>query len=104
MPAGVQRRGPVASLAVATEVYASDAGVRRELASAARRGLAEVAFWGEADRLDRDVRAVHYRLSSGARAFKAQALLAAGLPEEVAPTETLLRGGVTAIAPSAVRS
>lgn len=98
-------RDRAASLAVAADVYAADAGVRREFASAARRGLAEVAFWGRAEQLDHDVRAVHYRLSSAARAFKAQALRAAGLPDDaVAATETLLRGGVTAIAPAAVRS
>ena len=94
-----------ATLAVAADVYAADERVRQEFVSAVDRGLADVALWGDIDRLDQDVSAVQYRLSAAARAFKAQALLAAGIPSDaVAATETLFRGGVTAIAPGAVRS
>ena len=95
----------VATLAVAADVYAADERVRQEFVSAVDRGLADVALWGDTDRLDQNVSAVQYRLSAAARAFKAQALLAAGIPRDtVAATETSFRCGVTAIAPVAVRS
>ena len=65
------------------------------------RRRAEVAMWGDTGPLDEDVSAVSYRLSAAARAFKAQALLAAGVPtESVAATEALFRCGVTALAPA----
>ena len=90
-----------ATLAVAADVYAADARVRRFVSSSDRR-RAEVALWGDTAPLDEDVSAVSYRLSAAARAFKAQALLAAGVPgESVAATEALYRCGVTALAPAA---
>jgi hypothetical protein len=89
-----------ATLAVAADVYASDPRVRR-LVSRTDRRRAEVALWGDTGSLNEDVSAVSYRLSAAARAFKAQALLAAGLPgESVAATEALFRCGVTALAPA----
>ena len=89
-----------ATLAVAADVYAADVRVRRFVSSSDRR-RAEVAMWGDTAPLDEDVSAVSYRLSAAARAFKAQALLAAGVPtESVAATEALYRCGVTALAPA----
>ncbi len=93
-----------ATLAVAADVYTADERVRR-FVSTSDRSRAEVALWGDTGAVDQDVSAVDYRLSAAARAFKAQALLAAGMPSEsVAPTETLFRCGVTALAPLAARS
>lgn len=94
-----------ATLAVAADVYAADGRVRRFVSSSDRR-RAEVALWGDTGSLNEDVSAVEYpRLSGAARAFKAQALLAVGVPSaSVASTEALFRCGVTALAPVAVRS
>jgi hypothetical protein len=89
-----------ATLAVAADVYAVDQRVRR-FVSTADRSRAEVALWGDADSFDQSVSSVSYRLSAAARAFKAQALLAAGVPcDAVAATEALFRCGVTALAPA----
>ena len=91
-----------ATLAVAADVYAADVRVRRFVSSSDRR-RAEVALWGDTAPLDENVSSVSYRLSAAARAFKAQALLAAGVPgESVAATEALYRCGVTALAPAVV--
>jgi hypothetical protein len=93
-----------ATLAVAADVFVADGRVRRYVATSDRR-RAEVALWGDTSSLDENVSAVSYRLSAAARAFKAQALLAAGCgSESVAPTEALFRCGVTALASVAVRS
>jgi hypothetical protein len=90
-----------ATLAVAADVYAVDGRVRR-FVSTSDRSRAEVALWGDTGSLGRSVSAVSYRLSAAARAFKAQALMAAGMPcDSVAPTEALFRCGVTALAPVA---
>jgi hypothetical protein len=91
-----------ATLAVAADVYAVDERVRR-FVSTTEGSRTEVALWGDTAPLDEDVSAVQYRLSGAARAFKAQALLAAGVStDSVAATEALFRWGVTALA--AVRS
>ncbi|WP_156662569.1 hypothetical protein [Mycobacterium sp. 1274761.0] len=86
------------TLAVSAEVYTADARVRRFVTVSDRR-RAEVALWGDADALDQKVSAVRYRPSAAAQAFKAQALLAAGLSIDSVPaSETLYRCGVTALA------
>jgi hypothetical protein len=68
-----------AALAVASRRVDNDAGVRRSVRNALQRGVAEVAFWGDRPIFDADrpVVAVEHRLSSVARAFKSQALIAA---------------------------
>ncbi len=93
-----------ATLVVAADVYAADERVRR-FVSTSDRSRAEVALWGDTGRLGQNVSSVSYRLSAGARAFKAQALLAAGIPSDTVPaTEALFRCGVTALAPTAAKS
>jgi hypothetical protein len=93
-----------ATLAVAADVYAADGRVRRFVSTSDRR-RAEVAMWGDTGSLDENVSAVSYRLTAAARAFKAQALLAAGMPTaSVAAAEALFRCGVPALAPVAARS
>ena len=87
-----------ATLVVAADVYAADVRVRRFVSTSDRR-RAEVALWGDTDALGQGVSAVSYRLSAAARAFKAQALMAAGMSaDSVAGTEALFRCGVTALA------
>lgn len=97
-------QGRVDTVVVATDVYANDERVRR-FVSRSDRSRAEVVLWGDLGSLGVDASAVCYRLSAAARAFKAQALLAAGLPcDAVATTEALYRCGVTALVPVATRS
>jgi hypothetical protein len=97
-----------ATLAVAADVYAADRRVRRFVSTSDRR-RAEVAFWGDTGALRENVSAVAYRPSVAARAFKAQAMIAAGIAGEPATatataTEALFRCGVTALPPATVRS
>jgi len=93
-----------ATLAVAADVYAADRRVRR-FVSTSDPIRAEVALWGDTATLVRSVSPVTYRLSAAARAFKVQALVAAGVSAEpVKATEALYRRGVTALASVAARS
>lgn len=93
-----------ATLAVAADIFAADERVRRFVSTSDRR-RAEVAMWGDIESLGEDVSAISYRLSVAARVFKAQALLAAGIPSEfVSATEALFRCGVTALARTVAKS
>jgi hypothetical protein len=86
-PGGQRRTALVASSAL----YIDDRRARSEVESALATRATEVLVWGRAlpGALDRGSRSVTYRLSGAARAFKAQALLAAGLPiEHMEPVET----------------
>jgi hypothetical protein len=79
------------SIAVAADVFKTDARVRKNAAKALERGLAEVTLWGDTlpPEFNRRAEAVQHRLSAAARAFKAQALTAAALPSgSIALTET----------------
>jgi hypothetical protein len=84
------------TVAVAAELFSSDARVRRGVLSALDQGLTEVTLWGEswAAKLDRSVNPVQHELSAAARAFKAQALVAADDPSAdfVGHTETFRCG------------
>lgn len=89
------------ALAVAGSLVASDAGLRDDVAAIVDHGLTEVTLWGEtlpagmAPGLDR----VQHRLSAAARAFKAQALAAAGVGDAaVGPMETFWSNATTDIA------
>jgi hypothetical protein len=70
------------ALAVAADVFNTDAHVREIVLAAVERDLAEVTIWGESQpvELRRRTDDLRYRLSSAARAFKTQALAAAALP------------------------
>lgn len=76
---------PVA-LAVSAQLFDADRSVRREVLGALRGGVAEVTMWGPCAPADVGYRVepVQYRLSPAARAFKAQALRAAGASESAA--------------------
>ncbi|MHA7651129.1 hypothetical protein ACX9NE_20625 [Mycobacterium sp. ML4] len=86
--------GPMSQgLAVSVEVFTADDRVRALVRKAIASRLTEVALWGEGWPLgvDRGLTRTHYALSAAACAFKAQALLAAGMPyEAIGSTETLL--------------
>jgi hypothetical protein len=78
------------ALAVAAEVFNTDARVREIVATALERGLGEVTLWGDTGPTEfhQRVEDVQHRLSAAARAFKAHALTAAALPPRpLTPTE-----------------
>lgn len=81
------------TLAVSAAAFAADDRVRERVRMAIDHPLTEVALWGDGWPLgmDRRMTAVQHVLSSAARAFKGQALAAAGMHcPSIAPTETLL--------------
>lgn len=87
---------PVA-LAASAQALLDAPAVCGDIAAALRRGRAEVTVWGAA-RLSslesgaRPVLPVQHVLSAAARAFKSQALSAAGLSGRIDPTETFRTG------------
>jgi hypothetical protein len=77
------------SLAVSAAAFAADADVRQQLLCA----LTQVTVWGDGLplRVDRGMIRVQHVLSAAARAFKVQALAAAGIAcQSVDPIEALL--------------
>jgi hypothetical protein len=66
------------TVAVAADLYASDARVRQGVLNALEHGMTEVTLWGDIwpEELNATVGSVEHRLSAAARAFKAQALAA----------------------------
>lgn len=90
------------TVAVAADLFSSDARIREGVLNALDHGMTEVTMWGEncPIELDDTVGPVQHYLSAAARAFKAQALAALNDPKAalVDDTETF-RCGVTA-APS----
>jgi hypothetical protein len=86
---------PPQALALAASADAMDASapLRDDVVRALKRGLAEVTLWGEpgAAGLERGIESVEHELSAAARAFKAQALRAAGVDEPVGSVETFRR-------------
>lgn len=79
------------ALAASTEAMADDTPLRDDVLRALKRGLTEVTLWGGATGPERSVESVEHELSAAARAFKAQALRAAGVDEPVGPVETFRR-------------
>lgn len=77
------------SIAVSAGAIAVDEALRSAVTRTAKRGLAEVIVWGDADAaLVPGLEPVVHVLSSAARAFKSRALMAAGTGLDVEPTET----------------
>ncbi|RAV01556.1 hypothetical protein DQP56_07555 [Mycolicibacter senuensis] len=74
------------TIAVCAEMFDGHARVRQGVLDALEHSSTEVTLWGDVPaELDRDVDIRQHRLSAAARAFKAQALRAAGLdPKGVA--------------------
>lgn len=71
------------TVAVAADLLDSDERVRNGVLGALDRGVTEVSLWGQhaPAELDGTVNSVRHELSAAARAFKAQALAAAGDPD-----------------------
>lgn len=84
--------GPARGLAVSAEMYASDARIEHAVLSALDRWMTEVTLWQHDWPLTvgRRTTPVLHVLSDAARAFKRQALSAAGMPGTVGPIESLL--------------
>jgi hypothetical protein len=80
-----------AAMALAADGLAQDERLLRDVLKTLDRGTVEVTIWGErlpSAMTDR-VESVRYRLSAAARAFKAQALVAAGEPAQSVDAEEL---------------
>jgi hypothetical protein len=77
-------------LMVAAELYRGDTRVRHGVLDTIALGMTNVLMWGQAwpTELDGVLRPAQHRLSVAARAFKAQALIAAGCPSAAEPSET----------------
>ena len=88
------------TVAVAGELFAVDPRVREHVLNALDQGATEVTLWGESlpAELDESVDSVQHRLSWAARAFKAQALAAAGHSAAVDDTETFRCGMLASVA------
>jgi hypothetical protein len=71
------------TLAAAADLFGRDSRVRQGVVQALDQGATEVTLWGEKwpAELDDSVGLVEHRLSAAARAFKAQALAAAAMPQ-----------------------
>lgn len=82
------------TVAVAAELFVSDARVREGVLGALEQGLTEVTLWGEhwPEELDSTVDSVQHELSAAARAFKAQALAATGDTDPFGRTEAFRCG------------
>jgi hypothetical protein len=85
------------SIALPTDLYRDDERVRRLVLAAAEAGRIEIRLWGDGWPADFDGSGdpVSHQLSLAARAFKAQALAAAGLraaPSGAGATEVFRRG------------
>ena len=82
------------AIAVAADVFNTDARVRETVVAAMERGHTEVTLWGDTWPPDfHGTEAVQHRLSSAARAFKTQALAAAALPAgSITATESFRSG------------
>ncbi len=89
-----QERPHPQTVAVAADLFGRDERVRAGVLGALEQGATEVTLWGQnlPPELDSSVDSVQHRLSAAARAFKAQALAAAGVGEPVAHTETFCCG------------
>jgi hypothetical protein len=79
------------ALAVATDLFGSDLRARQRVLKALDQSLTEVTLWGQVRSAEFTARtdSVEHPLSDAARVFKAQALVAAGVPDaSVGCTET----------------
>ncbi|CAM2758629.1 hypothetical protein BST27_03790 [Mycobacterium intermedium] len=81
------------NLAVSAQAFIANDCVRDLVREALDRRMVEVALWGEGWPLgvNRGMRRVEHVLSAAARAFKGQALIAAGIPyRAIDPCEAML--------------
>jgi hypothetical protein len=91
--ASLEHRPRPQTVAVASDLFGSDLRVRNGVLQALGYGMTEVTLWGDTcpAEFGRRVDPVQYQLSSAARAFKVQALMAAAAPVALAGSaETFL--------------
>jgi hypothetical protein len=83
------------AIAVRADLYESDERVRGMVLRAFEEGQAEIRFWGDfrPDNLGAAADPLSHRLSVAARAFKAQALVAAAAPAGPAEDVEVFRRG-----------
>lgn len=97
-----QERPHPQTIAVAADLFASDTRVHGHVLNALDQGATEVTLWGERlpAELNSSVDSVQHKLSAAARAFKAQALAAAGDSDVagVGGTETFRCGMMVSVA------
>ena len=89
------------TVAVAADLFDSDARVHQHVLNALEQGATEVTLWGERlpAELDESVDSVEHHLSAAARAFKMQALAAADAEGSgVAHAETFRCGMMASVA------
>jgi len=88
------------TVAVAADLFDSDARVHQHVLNALEQGATEVTVWGERlpAELDNSVDSVEHHLSAAARAFKTQALTACDAQSVVAHTETFRCGMSVSVA------
>lgn len=89
------------TVSVSADLFSRDERVRRGVVGALDQGATEVTLWGPLlpVELDSSVDSVVHRLSAAARAFKAQALAAAGAADEpVGESETFCSGMMASVA------
>jgi hypothetical protein len=87
----------LSAIALPAAMLESDERVRRMVLAAVESGLPELRLWGEGDGMPAELACradpVSHRLSAAARAFKAQALVAAAIGKDgLADTEAFRRG------------
>lgn len=89
-------RGPrPAAIAVAAELYESDTRIRRLVRAALDDGVSDCRLWSDRWAAVDGEGAVRHRLSTAARAFKAQALAAVAGPVDAdGTTETFRQAGL----------
>ncbi|MBY8862295.1 hypothetical protein K7711_37890 [Nocardia sp. CA2R105] len=85
------------TVAVATQLYASDDGVHDCVLDLLGEGGSEIILWGEDRPVDLDFRidTGEYALSNAARAFKREALVAAALSTETVEDTGIFRSRVS---------
>jgi hypothetical protein len=84
-------RGPrPRAIAVGADLYGSDPRIRRLVRAALDDGVSDCRFWSDQWTADGDG-AVRHRLSTAARAFKAQALAALAAPADADGTTETFR-------------
>ncbi|MGV0848947.1 hypothetical protein [Mycolicibacterium phlei] len=88
------------TIAVAANLIDGDPRVLHHVRNALEHGGTEVTMWGERlpAELDGSVDSVEHHLSAAARAFKAKALAAAGVPAAVTACETFRCGMMVSVA------
>jgi hypothetical protein len=99
------------ALAASASAVCADPQLKTEVLRAMKRGIGDVLIWGDSlpEGIERGVEVVEHELSAAAKAFKARAMEALGLSEDVGATETFrgrasFRVGYSDLTPSIATS